>query len=237
MGPHRWCTHSPSRTARQTYLIRANLSRELGVTTSPALPPQPPPPPAEYELRIEPLFKVRQWWWPKPTFPIQNALFTFGLRLTNQGERAFPGCALRGLHLKETRLGGVLINVCEEYTIQALRPRQTIDIWMGNLTVRAEGEVWLECDLQPTTPNTIVRTLARDPSTGDTVRSPSPNTWSDAWFIQRQIDVQQARTNSLILFLTLLLVLDSLFGLKDVRISLFHLLSDVFLKIGHLFGG
>jgi len=208
----------------------------MGVTTSPALPSQPPPPTVEYVLLIEPLFKVRGLW-PKPSFPIQNEPFALGLRLTNKSEQPFPGCTLRDVSFRDTGEGGVGTTSHNEYTIQMLKPDQSTDIWTGNWTERTEGQVWLGCYLRPATPNTVIKTLSRDPSTGDIGRWPVDNGWSYVWFIQRKMDVQQARTNNLIMLLTLLLVLDSVFGLKNMAVLLLHLVVGAFAKIGHLFGG
>src|SRR5258705_505134 len=68
------------------------------------LPPQAPPP-TEFHLLVEPLFKVRRWW-PRPAFPIQNVPFAFGLRITNQSERPFPGGALTNIHVHDVDLAG-----------------------------------------------------------------------------------------------------------------------------------
>jgi hypothetical protein len=57
-----------------------------------------PPPPVEYDLLVEPVFKVRRHW-PQPEFPIQNVPFRFGLRFTNMGEKPFPGCKFRDVRI------------------------------------------------------------------------------------------------------------------------------------------
>ena len=52
--------------------------------------------------------------------------------------------------------------------------------------------------------------------------------------MQRQMEVQQARTNNLIMLLTLLLVLETLFGLKNIVMDLLHFVQAFLLWLAHL---
>jgi len=90
------------------------------------------------------------------------------------------------------------------------------------------------CSLVPAAPNIEITTYQVDASSGDVSPYQQINEWGNVWFMQRQMEVQQARTNNLIMLLTLLLVLETLFGLKNIVMDLLHFVQAFLLWLAHL---
>ncbi|HLB88236.1 MAG TPA: hypothetical protein VJK29_11345 [Terriglobales bacterium] len=200
----------------------------------PPVPPAAPPAPVRYDLRIEALFNVRGRW-PKPRFAIQNEPFHLVLRFANTGATVFPGCRVRGIHIQVTGESQPLSsNIREEFAIPVLNPGQSTELEVGRFNLAFEGVTWVGCSLVPAAPNIEITTYQVDASSGDVSPYQQINEWGNVWFMQRQMEVQQARTNNLIMLLTLLLVLETLFGLKNIVMDLLHFVQAFLLWLAHL---
>src|SRR6267378_1674496 len=106
-------------------------------------PSPTPPPPVQYDLLVEPVFKVRRHW-PQPEFPIQNVPFRFGLRFTNMGEKPFPGCKFRDVHIRAESMK-LVVTLDGDYALQDLNPRQSVEVWVGRLNLPWDGAVMVGC--------------------------------------------------------------------------------------------
>jgi len=125
-------------------------------------------------------------------------------------------------------------NIREEFAIPVLNPGQSTELEVGRFNLAFEGVTWVGCSLVPAAPNIEITTYQVDASSGDVSPYQQINEWGNVWFMQRQMEVQQARTNNLIMLLTLLLVLETLFGLKNIVMDLLHFVQAFLLWLAHL---
>ncbi|HEV8380417.1 MAG TPA: hypothetical protein VGQ29_02455 [Gemmatimonadales bacterium] len=194
------------------------------------LPSPAPPPLVQYDLLIEPVFRVRRRW-PQPEFPIQNVPFRFGLRFTNKGEKPFPGCKFRDVHISGEATTKLALVIGGDYSLRDLKPRQSVKVWVSKENLPWDGPVMVRCNL--VAPGMNIETYTRDPRSGDISKCNASNAWKNLWFVSRQMEVEQKRTNNLIMILTLLLVLEALFDVKQMRIDFLRWIAGVIGKVVH----
>ncbi len=214
----------------------------------------PPTPQIEYKILVEPIFELSGGFFArgyrrlrhfvrrllkrgKLEFPVQNHPFRLGLDISNLGNQPSPPCRLRNIQIGKVEEGGLRTFLREEFHVDNLNPNERTRLWIGSLTTPAEGVVWVSAELIPQTPNAYVTTFQRDQGTGQIDTSPGvTNNWGVGWFIQPRLELQQARTNNLIALLTLLLVLEAVFGLKNIAVGILHLIQAILLWAAGLLG-
>lgn len=173
----------------------------------------------KHKLLIEFIFRInRRFSFEKSPLPVQNQPFKVGLKIKNIGTKSFPGCTVKNLVMSSGENKSLKHEFEEEHSISTLNPDQEADIWWPDpLSTFLEGLVWLTCLVIPNDPEREeIETYQRDKNTGTVGKSKHLNKWDDPLYIKGKFEFEQARTNLLIFILTLLTLLEGLFGIKEV---------------------
>lgn len=196
-----------------------------------------PQQPTEHELLIEAVALRRgRLLRRQHRYPVQNIPFELVLRVTNRGELPFPGATIAGLTMHAGG-GGVVHHVwSSQFAIGALNPGDTKELQVGSMTSPLEGPVWVECRIVPNDNSYVVNTHQRDPATGGITKYSRQNSWGNGWFLQRQMEHQQARTNLILLVLAALTLLEGIVGLKTIATAIVRWLGNMLLWLGHALG-
>ena len=187
----------------------------------------------EHELIIKFMFSIpRKYTLKKFEFPLQNHPFKYGLLIKNKKNIVFPGATLKDFTI--TSIPDQLKDTTKkEFSIHSLNPDEEIEIWFGQTTTFVQGSIWIDCKIVPNEKHEIIHTYQIDKH-----EQISPyekiNEWGNNYFIQGLYEFQQARTNMLIAILTLITLLEGIFGLKNIFINILILLQEIFLYFADL---
>lgn len=183
----------------------------------------------QHKILIEFIFRInRKFSFKKFRFPIQNQPFEFGLRIKNNDNKIFPGCTIKKFQIISLDNKDLRHEFEEEFSIRKLNPDEKLEIWWPEpLSTYLEGRIWLSCSVIPNEPSKEeIETYQCDRNTG-VISKYKLNLWGDSSYIEGKFELEQSRTNLLILFLTILTFLEGLFGLKEIALWLLVLLRSV----------
>ena len=170
-------------------------------------------------------------------YPVQNQPCDVVLLVTNNGTRVFPGAVLTDVRISKGTHVGLLHQFMTEFATGTLNPGQSARFSVGPLTSPLEDAVWIAASVRPATSAYSIKTYQRDAATREIMSyDGSLNAWGNSWFIQRQSEVQQARTNLLLLIIAVLTFVDAVFGLKWLMAELVKVVGSVFVWLGRLLG-
>ena len=201
-------------------------------------PQEPQQPPERYRLLIEPACRRRgRFWHREHRYPIQNAPFEFHLRFTNRDDKVFPGATVTGILVHAGQAAVFSHRVMKTFGVGPLNPGDTIDILVDRMITPLEGPIWLACRLTPSKDHCVIETYQRDQGTGDITACGEPaNAWGDGWFVQRQMELQQARTNLLLILLATLALVEGVVGLGTIAQAIVRAIGSIFLWMARLLG-
>jgi hypothetical protein len=165
--------------------------------------------------------------------PIQGQTFEFGFRVTNHGTAPFPGATIKNIEIRAGELGH---SWPESYTVGRLNPHASEAFWVGPVTSLLEGPVMIGLHVA-SPPGADVVTYQRDWSSGRAEPAQtSKNHWMDHWFLERRLELLQARTNLLLLVIAVLTLLEGAWGLRRMATAGAHVLAGLFGWLAALFG-
>lgn len=191
----------------------------------------------EHELIIEFIFSIqRKFTLKKFEFPLQNHPFKYGLLIKNKKDIVFPGATLKDFTIFTIQNEELKDITRKEFSIRSLNPDEEIKIWFGQITTFMQGLIWINCNIVPNEKHEIIRTYQVDKHE-QISRHETINEWGNSYFIQGQYELQQARTNMLIVILTSVTLLEGVFGLKNIFINILKLLQGILLHFANLIGG
>jgi len=170
----------------------------------------------EVSLRLQFIHKPlnQKWFRGKYPFLIQNEPFKYGLRVKNIGSTAFSGASIskfRMIH-QPTRLGQDAQN---HPKIKPLNPEEEYEFYFDRYTLWHEGSIETSCSLIPDSEKETIMTYQhhRDHDVDEKYKE---NEWWHDYYCQSQQQLLQTRTNNLILGLTVITVVEAIFGLSNV---------------------
>jgi len=180
----------------------------------------------KHKLLIEFIFRVnRKFSLKKFPFPIQNQPFKLGLMIKNNDVKVFPGCTIKNFKIISLDNKNLKHEFDEEFSISKLNPDEKLDIWWPEpLSTHLEGLIWLSCSVIPNeTDKEEIETYQCDKNTGVISKYKSINQWGVSSYVESKFELEQSRTNLLVLILTVLTLLEGLFGIKEIALGFLEL--------------
>lgn len=192
----------------------------------------------EYKLVVDFIFKTNSRNpFKKPMFPIQNRTFEVGVYIRNIGNNVFPGGTLKNSQITSAENKSTYESIDKEFSVPIINPGQNTSIWMGKMTTFLAGLVWVSGSIFPQNITTEkITTYQTERGTNEPV-SPKNNVWGSSSFIKSGAEVESSYTNSLILLLTFLVFLETVFGLKNILIFIIHVIGYYFSVFGNFLTG
>jgi len=193
----------------------------------------------QVDLRIQFIHRPlkRRWFiFRKYPFLIQNEPFEYGVKIKNIGKTAFAGAVINSFIIQFLSVDKNLVqNTSAKPNIAPLNPNEEIAIYFDRYTLWHEGSLGLKCELIPTNADEILQTFQhhRDHDSDEPYRT--HNEWWQDYYCQGELQLLQSRTNNLILLLTVITVLEAIFGLKKILKFLLEVLVFIFSSLTELF--
>jgi len=190
-----------------------------------------------YKILIEPIFKKPRKIIPlKNNYIIQGKSFLIGLTIKNIGETPFLGCSIKNMRLESAEGKTLVKTFPETFSVGKLNPNEKTEIWWPNaVSVNLYGLVWIDCLLLPSNSEYQIFTYQKDEVTGINEKYDYPNRWGDSLYVKSASEREQIQTNKLLLFLTILMFLHGIFGLKNIAVWFLGLLRSICMFLVNIF--
>jgi hypothetical protein len=189
-----------------------------------------------HELMIHPVTKsyAKAFWFFKTKKIVQNNRADFGVEIENISKKSFPGGKLNNVHLKPQNSSFNFKLGCEdEYNIVPLNPKEKTILWLDNSIFSTDGGYFLKMDIKSNDGKEI-KSYKRDDLDQEKHKIPSgPVEWHKNIFVHNESSLILKTTNYLLLMLTLILLLDQIFGMDVIFSTLFNILGGALETTGH----
>jgi hypothetical protein len=100
----------------------------------------------------------------KQNWPVQGIPFDYGLKITNRGDKPFPGATILAFAMTQQE-STMSISSSNQLLVSSLNPLQSTELWVDTGTSEIQGALWLSCSLKPFDDTREIETLQRDPGT------------------------------------------------------------------------
>lgn len=169
---------------------------------------------------------------------VQGEPFSWGVTIENIGDK--PSASFKiidaGFHDLDEKF---FQTTDKEIFVRSLNPGEKTYVDIDLSTIYLDGVLWMFVDLEPEHAGVKVVTFQKDPKTGLVSKfhddDEDYNKWMSEIYIQKRMELLQARTNNYILLLTIVTVWQSIFGLKETLITLFAFASAIFRGLSEFF--
>ncbi|HDY8173973.1 TPA: hypothetical protein RQL04_004473 [Vibrio vulnificus] len=186
-------------------------------------------PKKQVDLRLQFIHRPirKRWYTRKYPFLVQNEPFEYGLKIKNIGAEPFSGATISEFKITS---GGGLMGGFEQKAlstpkIKALNPGEEFDFYFDRYTFWHEGSIGTHCQLIPDKEGEVIRTYQHHRDHDFDEPYSKENAWWHDYYCQSQQQLLQTRTNNLILMLTVITVIEAVFGLKDSFKAILGLLA------------
>ncbi|EKA3118482.1 hypothetical protein OKZ60_001605 [Vibrio alginolyticus] len=165
---------------------------------------------------------------------VQSTPFDAYLVVTNISGKAF-----RGARVKEAKFSfnghNMSHTVTNEVQLPSLNPKQSATVSLDSATFNVDGSCWFSCQIIPDDVQQEVFTYQYDKQHDKDI-SYRLNQWGAPIYVEGKLASLQTRTNNYILILTIITVLEAIFGIKDMLVMGARLLAYLFSLLSELFG-
>ncbi|ELI0351406.1 TPA: hypothetical protein I7730_24700 [Vibrio vulnificus] len=200
------------------------------------------PPKEQIELRVELKLTPHKNYYhrsKRSRTVIQGMPHRVALIVTNLSTKSFKGAALKSVEFKF--LGtDITQTVTNELQIPAINPKGKIKIDVTICTFDLHGGGWFSFDLVPESESQDIQCFQYDLAHEQDEPVSCLNHWGMSFYIEGKLAALQTQTNHYILALTVITVLEAIFGIKNILVYLalqlakfFGLLSSIFSWLGN----
>ncbi len=151
----------------------------------------------------------------KPRYPVQGILIYYGISIKNIGKTDFPGGNLSDLKIKHPDYD-IVIESYDSKPVPPLLPGEKIDIWVINTIINIPGPVWVSCSIKANNNEITINPYQCSRGEDNGIPLKSKNSWSHSEYVQPRLEFLQSLTNYLILFLTIIVVIDIIVGFDNI---------------------
>lgn len=143
----------------------------------------------------------------------QGLPIEYGLRITNISDSVFSGAMVSGLKVTSTTDKAEL-QANKSLAVRALNCSESVELWFDKGVIPFKGTASVEAKVLPNETTRTIVTYQRDEIHGTDDTCDRTNSWVDILYIQGELELIQKKTNDLILWLTIITVWESIFGLN-----------------------
>ncbi|EPJ2794613.1 hypothetical protein CCD93_23485 [Vibrio sp. T21] len=189
------------------------------------------------EMRLEIKYRKRKKRFSKTPYisePIQNLPVTAYIKVTNISSKICKGFKLSQATFTFNN-HNIATLVDHDVQVPSLNPNETTEVELDNLTFNLEGSCWFSADIIPESSEQEIFTFQYDENHDKDAPYSIVNQWGCTIYIEGKAAALQAKTNSYILLLTLITVLEAVFGLTNILKFFSEVLGGVFSFLAKLF--
>ncbi len=165
---------------------------------------------------------------------IQGQPYKTHLVITNLSNKAFKGANLTNIMYRYVG-NEVTQTVNHDVQVPAINPKATTEVEVTACTFDLDGGGWLDANVIPESSNQEIQCYQYDLVHDQDEPVSRLNYWGISFFIEGKLATLQTKTNNYILGLTVITVIEAVFGIKNTLLfiatnlaALFGLLSDFF---------
>ncbi|ELA9304476.1 hypothetical protein QUO07_001641 [Vibrio parahaemolyticus] len=165
--------------------------------------------------------------------PVQKLPITSYIKVTNISSKI-----CKGFRLSEAKFSfhnhNISTSVDHDVQVPALNPKESVELELDNLTFNLDGSCWFSTVITPESSEQEIFTYQYDES-HDQDAPFDLNRWGCTIYVEGKATALQAKTNNYILLLTLITVLEAVFGLTNMLKFTSETLGTIFSSISRLF--
>jgi hypothetical protein len=195
---------------------------------------------SDYKIKINPVFeRPSKFFWPRRIrYVVQSKPVRIGFQFKNIDQNPTPRAQISNIQFKDASGGNLNHGVMEQFSLPEMNPGSSFTIWLTDIEgLVIKGSCWIEMRIVPSDADAQFVTYQQLPfSSKPEAYTGGVNSWGLGIFIRGDMEEQQAKTNVLISWLTLLVFLDGAWGLKNILHGILSLLSEFFHWISVVLG-
>ncbi|WP_421268616.1 hypothetical protein [Aeromonas veronii] len=162
---------------------------------------------------------------------VQGEPFTWGLKVKNIDNKPTPTGKISQFGIRNFESNYFLTtNSDDTRVLPPLNPNDEVIIRMDNDASYVEGALWAYALIEPENNNYEFETYQYNPyhnkHTYNGMDEYNESNWMDNIYIQKKVELLQAKTNNYILILTIISVWESIFGIKKTLIYAWLNIAD-----------
>ncbi|MEZ8531512.1 hypothetical protein AB9R81_00030 [Vibrio cyclitrophicus] len=188
------------------------------------------------EMRLELKYRRRKQRFPFMSYvsePIQKSPVTSYIKVTNISSKICKGFRLSKANFTFHN-HNITTSVDHDVQVPSLNPKESLELELDNLTFNLDGSCWFSTDITPESSEQEIHTFQYDEN-HDQDAPFDLNKWGCTIYVEGKATALQAKTNKYILILTLITVLEAVFGLTNILKFLSGTLGTIFSSIAGFF--
>jgi hypothetical protein len=166
--------------------------------------------------------------------PVQREALQVYVKITNISSKICKGIRITNSVFK-FQSHGIDAQIYNEVQVPLLNPKQSIELKLDNITFNLDGSCWFSCDIIPESEEQEILSFQYDSNHDADSSFKDMNKWGSTVYVKGKAASLQAKTNSYILVLTLVTVLEAVFGLKNILQWTAQLLASLFSVLTEFF--
>lgn len=154
---------------------------------------------------------------------IQNKSFRLGVKIENVGKNRFEGGLIKNIKLfPALKVQNIVLKTNKTFKIKPLKSGEQIEIWFDIFNSVFCGNIWIELKIKPKRKRDKILTYQWNETSRGMGGPESTNSWHNPIFVFNENTVIQQTTNYLLLLLTLVILIDQIFGTKNILTSIIN---------------
>ncbi len=160
---------------------------------------------------------------------VRNYPFEYGVNIKNIGDTTFNGGKIINILLRSTqKTDDSKLKCLKTFSIKHLKPQESVSIWFDKATLRIDGAYWLNVELIPNDIENKIYTYRWD-TLNNKPELKSEGNWQNYIFIESEAIEHHRTTNIILGFLSLVLILEIIFGIRNLLENIIELFIDLFI--------
>ncbi|MBY8928618.1 hypothetical protein J1G34_06145 [Pseudomonas sp. Wu6] len=149
----------------------------------------------------------------------QGEPYELYFRLTNIGSSPTPEFTISNFSM-HSKSDNVTLDSPNSLLIKPLNPNEKIEVELDKMTIGFKGGAWVSVNIQATDQANKIHTFQYDSLHNKDAFYEKDESWGNLIYVQGELEIAQQKTNLLILILTLVTVIEAVFGMKKTLVAI-----------------
>jgi len=149
----------------------------------------------------------------------QGEPYKLYFRLTNIGSSPTPEFTISDFTM-HSKSDNVTITSPNSLLIKPLNPNEKIEVELDRMTIGFKGGAWVDVRIKATDQDNKIHTFQYDSLHNKDAFYEKDESWGNLIYVQGELEIAQQKTNLLILTLTLVTVIEAVFGMKKTLVAI-----------------
>jgi len=189
----------------------------------------------EFKIQITTSFSNGSKQFKKHQHIVQGEPFAWGVKIKNIDLKPTPNALITSGYINDLSEKFYSNMDKEEIFVRSLNPNEELYFELGSTIIYLEGMMWNTIEIEPKDDDSCFITYQYDEQHNKlekfSIEDEDKDKWMDTIYVQKRIELLQSRTNSYILLLTIIIVWETVFGIKDTLKIVASWISNIFYYI------